>query len=540
MKEIVIIGIATVANLNMKKDAFFSRRDFLKTAGTAIATTLMVACGADGLQTPVSNSDNNGSAKEIIPTPDLLLKVEAIFPQDVDVLFKGHEEEYAQLGVSKEDVTGGYFEGSFLFHFVDKDGFDYFYLNRGSTAEPKNTFEPLDFGIDQNGNYFLGPKLSTYGTLKPEPDQVKEYFIWNPNKETVSGELLITYQTDGTSDTALLYRLPDQNPIKHHLEGRAKIRQESPEWNIPQIEGLTHKKNAFIYDAPDGRNLTIAEESVGKELVDGILKFGVWDLEIATGNLIIKTNGAPQSETELSTFRTMIIVEGHELEYDMINTIHLANNEALQISDDFNEKTLFGNITVNDEDHYGIVKNVDVRPQTWEVKLQNGNRLDIIGLYPVSAVYTSGNRFYSRNRAAMPERIVLDRGYFNIQRTDKNGKVLGNYIHVPAVFMDTNRSIIPFSAIAPAYELENIIKYFNEEMYPYLSAHIIIGEVNPSLSTESEEVLVSDPTTRKFLTHLNRPFVLANLEQFEKEGPLPKNINMDVFLDLVHVKDLDR
>jgi hypothetical protein len=227
---------AGIANLNMNKDNLFTKRDFLKTLigiGAVEAGNLFLrACGT----TPdsITGLPTQNLATEVVEaTPIPLPKVEPLVLNDIDVLFKGKEDEFANLGVLKEDVKGGYFEGSFLFYFKDKDGFDYFLLNRGDTSEPKNTFEPLDFGVDVDGHFYLGPKTN----VGKDANLILRYFAWNPNVTDQDGNMIVSYQSDGSTNTELKFALPKSNEIYGAMKVQARlVEPESPTASYEKME----------------------------------------------------------------------------------------------------------------------------------------------------------------------------------------------------------------------------------------------------------------------------------------------------------------
>lgn len=305
----------------MEHNKKLSRADVINLT-QAIALALSVhACGTSpNLGTETARA----ASTEIVPTPFLYPVAQPIYPQDVDVLFKGHEDEYGLLGIGKEDVRGAYFEGSFLFHFKDNQGYDYFYLNRGNTSEPKNTFEPLDFGSDIDGNYYLGPKLETYGLMKPKPDELKKYFIWNPNIETENTEMLVTYQPDGTSDTALTYRVPVQNSIQEILRERARVKI------TPDLE-LTDKERQIYSVAPE--TFATSEGDLQKSWSE---KYGMPVYADKDGNIVAiwladkrdLSKGSQRETTIKENVLTTIDDRGKEISiYPVVATAELLENE---------------------------------------------------------------------------------------------------------------------------------------------------------------------------------------------------------------------
>ena len=181
----------------------------------------LTACGVDVILNQATETPGSGSS-EIDPTAVPFSKVEPLYEKDVKV-FLDNCLDCDELGITKDTVAGGYFNGDFLFHSKDKNNADYFYLNQGTFFEPLN-WESTD------SEFALVPKANEgdiYTGLK--------YFIWDPNIVDSNGNMIVTYQPDGTSDTAQKFILPLDNDIQPRLKRARFVAPEiSPESLLPQ------------------------------------------------------------------------------------------------------------------------------------------------------------------------------------------------------------------------------------------------------------------------------------------------------------------
>lgn len=198
----------------MRKDQLFTRRDFLKVA----ILGGLAACSPIDPNSPSFDPISTEISPTLVPFP----KIEPLYEKDIKV-FLDNCQNCKGLGITMETVAGGYFEGDFLFHSKDKNDADYFYLNQVTSFEPLN-WESTD------SEFALVPKASEgdiYTGLK--------YFIWNPNVTDDNGNIIVTYQPDGTPNSAQKFILPSNNDIEPRLKrARFIVPEISPESLLPK------------------------------------------------------------------------------------------------------------------------------------------------------------------------------------------------------------------------------------------------------------------------------------------------------------------
>lgn len=180
------------------KNSIINRRDLLKLLGIGSAALLVSCATPSEVAAPTTEPTEMPPATKTPITP-----VEPLYERDVKILLDNivNAEE---LGITAENITGGYFDGHFLFHATDKNDADYFWLNQGD----EKGFVPLNWEV--NGSTFaLVPEAKTddvYTGLK--------YFVWDQNITDSNGNIIVTYQSDGTPNTAKQFIVPEENHIQ--------------------------------------------------------------------------------------------------------------------------------------------------------------------------------------------------------------------------------------------------------------------------------------------------------------------------------------
>lgn len=315
---------------------------------------------------------------------------------------------------------------------------------------------------------------------------------------------------------------------------------ESP---LPGIEGLTHnleEKYWKFEDKKSGQTLVFAEQSVGKEIKNGILELGVWDLNAGTGELKINTSHAPQSIKEAKQLKKIAVVLNHPMEGEMIRTIHIATEQSLKKTENYNPANEFSNITITDKVMGQTIENVNVTPKDWMIHAMY-NKIELVDIFPTSRKYDLGNnnRFYIRNRAARPIQVAINgTGYFNVQFFEED-ILKFDLLNIPVVAMDTDGSIIPLTAIEKISNgPDDITEYLNIAKRPYLSPTLVVnGNYMPSEKNEGN--LASDPELRELLMRLNQP-IMSNFNNYNIKLQKMPNIVKELFLSTAYVSDLSR
>lgn len=317
------------------------RKDILIATNLSLITGLgLSACKAIGARdfNPDSASKTPNST-EIDPTLVPFPKIEPLNEKDIKV-FLDNCQNCDELGITTETVAGGYFNGDFLFHSKDKNDADYFYLNQGTSFEPLN-WESTD------SEFALVPKANEgdiYTGLK--------YFIWNPNVTDDSGNMIVTYQPDGTANSAQKFILPSNNDIEPRLKrARFIVPEISPESLLPQevkekfelagvdlaqMQNAKYDKDGLHITLPDGEVIVLTNTDLQKGIYNGqdnVLQYrdetnqnviyaydkesGKWEVEVT-----------PEGQLDLDLKRWGITPEKYNVGYDKEGKIELREKDT--------------------------------------------------------------------------------------------------------------------------------------------------------------------------------------------------------------------
>jgi len=274
--------------------------------GITIGSVSLAACFPTSASAPATEIVIPTKTPDLAEIPQLPV-IEPLTRGDVEVFLKNCVD-CEPLGIVEKAVDGAYLnqQGHFLFHAVDKNGADYFYINQNTG----NGFEPLDWMDLGENSYALISKIEAV-TENP-----KFYFTWNTNQnlgqqnnEGTTNEFIVTYQPDGTINSATNYSVPVDNNI-HTILKNAKINRPTeatatPEPTVIQKEvvfpltnGETITMNATLPNIPneaqDAEINKILSETVKAmflSMLDEGLAFG--DLNAPRG-----TDGVPKEKLD--------------------------------------------------------------------------------------------------------------------------------------------------------------------------------------------------------------------------------------------------
>lgn len=265
------------------------------------------ACEATGVTNFIPDSQpKNPNSTEIDPTLVPFPKIEPLNEKDIKV-FLDNCQNCDELGITMETVAGGYFNGDFLFHSKDKNDADYFYLNQGTSFEPLN-WESTD------SEFALVPKANEgdiYTGLK--------YFIWNPNVTDDSGNMIVTYQPDGTPNSAQKFILPSNNDIEPRLKRARFIKPEiSPESLLPQeVKEKFEELGAELGKDENGNPIYYVTNRAGETVIVGKMneEGNKWEL----GDAVKYTLSVSKEEAQNNFFDYDFVMRGGPGEIAKLN-----------------------------------------------------------------------------------------------------------------------------------------------------------------------------------------------------------------------------
>ena len=195
----------------------------------------------------------------------------------------------------------------------------------------------------------------------------------------------------------------------------------------------------------DGEARVTGMQAIDKD-TEGNIIWGLWGDEDKDGVWTMETYRAPTSAEETGNWRKLAILRGHEKEQQMADLLFYAES----LADHTNE---FNGITVTY--NFKTYENYDVRPREWQIKNWSRNRQGEFILNPVPSNseipydYAVGSTSNAR-----PMLVALDNGWFNIEIYNVDGIPQLPAVHVPAVGMNSDRSLINLSALARQNELD--------------------------------------------------------------------------------------
>ncbi len=221
--------------------------------GVAVPAGAVAICAIGNLRPPEITPAPRATTTSEEENGNNYPQVEAASTENGQLLLDYCNTAYANYctenGITLENTKGAYFgDGNFLFNLVDNQSRNYFWYITGYSE-----IQPLDFGIDIEGNFYLGPKLNTYGSIKPRPDQILKYFTWNPNQTDKNGGIIIIYQPSGTPTDARYFILPKESNIHGVIKNASLIPIQTPESSIiTEIKSKLEENETFTLNA-DGQ-----------------------------------------------------------------------------------------------------------------------------------------------------------------------------------------------------------------------------------------------------------------------------------------------
>jgi len=211
----------------------------------------------------------------------------------------------------------------------------------------------------------------------------------------------------------------------------------------------------------NGRNeiLTVAFQAitVGE---NGQLILGVWEYQNGAWSEAI-TDPAPKSAEDTANFHTLAILQGHEKEQAMIDTVFLARDMAFS-SENYRPMSEFENISVTY--NFNTYDNFDVKPKEWI--FQNWDR-QRPGEFKFRAVSPDSNGIAYEDGTstsnARPMQVALGSGWFNLEIYNTDGTQQPDTINVPILAMNADRSLIDVSALLRQDDLKKVVHLLTKE-----------------------------------------------------------------------------
>lgn len=246
---------------------------------------------------------------------------------------------------------------------------------------------------------------------------------------------------------------------------------------IPELkffEDGTAEHTAKINSKTETLTVAFQAISVGE---DGQLVLGLW--EYAKGAWTDAITGiAPKSSEEMKSYHKLVILEGHEKEQAMIETVFLARDQAMAKSEKYDPASEFDGISVTV--NFKTIDNFDVRPKRWEIvnwsRAENGAFL----FRPISPNNEVGYADDSRLAYARPMQIALDMGWFNLDIYSKDGTLQPSAVHIPIIAMNADSSITDLSGILRQSSLDKISSSFTKESRGKLFFWLLTQMINTS------------------------------------------------------------
>ena len=222
---------------------------------------------------------------------------------------------------------------------------------------------------------------------------------------------------------------------------------------------LAYRANNSIYD------LTVAFQAISVE--KGGLVAGLWDY--SDGKWSMETYAAPKSEDDTASWRSLVVMRGHEREKALIDTIFVAGDLALRKTDAYDPEDEFRDlpaVTVN----FRTIENFDLRPRKWMVhrsgyadgKLMAGW---VGGHYfePISRSSEVVYSDFSTRSYLRPMQVALGSGWFNITIYEKDGATQPTITHVPTVALNADGTLVRLSTIIRQKDLPSITGILSKE-----------------------------------------------------------------------------
>lgn len=216
----------------METDRFFDQlkkmdRKLFRYLATGAGAVTLAACAVaqkqgwvDFTATPnnTPNPTETINPTENAPTIAELPKVGPVYENEVKAFLAGTNcgKAWAELGVTLLDIGGTYYGGNnLLFNTIDDTGGQRYCLlqSGGKETQLQYGFVHYEVGTLVTSEFILFEMPTGSPNLDGELVIEKKYFSWIPSEKDELGNTFVTFQSDGTPNTAQKFLLPPTTNI---------------------------------------------------------------------------------------------------------------------------------------------------------------------------------------------------------------------------------------------------------------------------------------------------------------------------------------
>jgi len=296
--------------------------------------------------------------------------------------------------------------------------------------------------------------------------------------------------TPTAAQTATPIEIPlPEGPISElqaTLGDKYKLKAEGNHYIIDGVDNLKFDEDGTAQLVYSGEDLTIAFQAISAE--NEALQIGPWQNK--DGEWTMLTAGAPKTIEDAESFPKLAYLEGHAKEKEIDLTIH----KYVSMATAETAASEFEDIYVDGEK----VELID--SFKWQSSPLLNNPTD--GVKGVDIFSPNAQESYDT-----PMFIMIESGYYNLDIYDNSGKQLQNFVGLPIVAKNPDKSIVTTTGLTNPIELQRIIELATKEkryfLYPALLTDVESGGHN--------NLLLADQGLQEFVVKSNKELLASDI-----------------------------